>query len=43
MPVLVTNSFFSTHGFQCFDWAAHKHIPGDRPNNFEGFVDSFLK
>ena len=28
-------------GFMCFDYSRNKHIPPNRPNDFEGFVGSF--
>ena len=39
-PVEVLN-FLHKYGFMCFDYSRNKHIPPDRPSDFEGFVASF--
>ena len=33
--------FLHGHGFLCFDFSKNRHIPGNRPSDFEGFVASF--
>jgi FkbM family methyltransferase len=33
--------FLHSHGFICFDYSRNKHIPADRPSDFEGFVNQF--
>ena len=33
--------YLHSFGFMCFDYSRNKHIPSDRPNDFEGFVRSF--
>jgi FkbM family methyltransferase len=34
--------FLHSHGFICFDYARNKHVPANRPSDFEGFVQQFL-
>ena len=33
--------FLHSFGFMCFDYSRNKHIPPNRPSDFEGFVASF--
>ena len=39
-PVEVLN-FLHKHGFMCFDYSRNRHIPPNRPSDFEAFVASF--
>ena len=39
-PVAVLD-FLHGHGFLCFDYSRNRHIPADRPSDFEGFAASF--
>ena len=39
-PVAVLD-FLHGHGFMCFDYSRNRHIPPDRPDDFEGFVAAF--
>ena len=33
--------FLHSFGFVCFDYSRNKHVPADRPSDFEGFVKKF--
>jgi hypothetical protein len=35
--------FLHGFGFICFDYSRNMHVPSNRPSDFEGFVDSFIK